>query len=104
MNILIVKHTDTIVCDSTALHLTVMARNEELFALLLARAAVQPVDLNLRTIEGHTPLWFALIRTTASQLYNCNSFAARLVEKGAIANPVRIYQSLYTFPICFQVD
>ncbi|XP_054279848.1 rabankyrin-5-like [Macrosteles quadrilineatus] len=71
----------------TALHLAVMAHNEELFSLLLLRASTQPVDLNLRTADGHTPLWFALIRTT-NHFYNCNSFAARLVEKGAIPNPI----------------
>uniref|UniRef100_A0A1B6G1J7 FYVE-type domain-containing protein n=2 Tax=Cuerna arida TaxID=1464854 RepID=A0A1B6G1J7_9HEMI len=72
----------------TALHLAVMAQNEELFSLLLSRSSTQLIDMNLRTLDGHTPLWFALIRTTGSELYSCNSFAARLVEKGAIPNPI----------------
>lgn len=60
-----------------------MARNEELFNLLLSH---DEVDLNARTLEGHTPLYFALISTR--KLVNTNSFAARLVEKGAQSNPV----------------
>ncbi|XKL64859.1 hypothetical protein PGB90_004945 [Kerria lacca] len=67
----------------TPLHLAVMARNEELFNLLLLR---ENVDLNARTLEEHTPLYFALISTR--KLINTNSFAARLVEKGADANPI----------------
>ncbi|XP_065201380.1 rabankyrin-5 [Planococcus citri] len=67
----------------TALHLAVMARNEELFSLLLSH---DKVDLNARTLEGHTPLYFALISTR--KLVNTNSFAARLVEKGAQPNPI----------------
>lgn len=63
-----------------------MARNEELFNLLLLR---ENVDLNARTLEEHTPLYFALISTR--KLINTNSFAARLVEKGADANPVKRY-------------
>lgn len=69
----------------TALHLAVLARNEEIFDLLLTRSDTQHVKLNLTTSEGHTPLWFALI---CSRLYNRNSFAARLLEKGAEPNPI----------------
>lgn len=68
-----------------ALHLSVMARNEEVFSLLLARSSTQPINLDLPTKEGHTPLWYALI---SSCLYNSNSFAARLVEKKATPNPI----------------
>lgn len=72
-------------CFSTALHLAVMARNEEVFSLLLTRSSSQPINLDIPTKEGHTPLWYALI---SSSLYNSNSFAARLVEKKATPNPV----------------
>ncbi len=74
---------------STALHLAVMARSEELFDLLLTR---ENVDLNVRTLDGHTPLYFALISTR--NLINTNSLAARLVEKGAQPNPV-IFEKIY---------
>ncbi|XP_039298509.1 rabankyrin-5 [Nilaparvata lugens] len=65
----------------TALHLAVMARNEDIFSLLLTKS----VNLNVQTHEGHAPLWYALI---ASSRYNSNSFAARLIEKGAVPNPI----------------
>lgn len=74
----------------TALHLAVMARNENIFNLLLTYSGEQVVDLNCRTLEGHTPLYFALIST--SDPINSDSFAARLVENGADPNP--IYEKL----------
>lgn len=64
-----------------------MARNEDIFDLLLSRTTLQNINLNLYTNEGHTPLWYALI---SSRLCNPNSFAARLVEMGAVPNPVSI--------------
>ncbi|PSN52924.1 hypothetical protein C0J52_03016 [Blattella germanica] len=68
----------------TPLHLAVMARNEAVFSLLLGRTS-QPIDLNLRTQDGHTALWFALI--TSSE-YGEESFAALLIKKGASPNPI----------------
>lgn len=64
-----------------------MARNEEIFDLLLTRSDTQKIELDLKTTDGHTPLYFALI---SSPLYNRNSFAARLLAKGAEPNPVSI--------------
>ncbi|KAJ9588899.1 hypothetical protein L9F63_017777 [Diploptera punctata] len=72
----------------TPLHLSVMAKNEPVLSLLLSRTA-QPVDLNLRTQLGHTTLWFALL---TSLDYGEESFAARLIKKGASPNPVSICQ------------
>lgn len=80
-------------CYSTALHLAVMARNEILFDLLLS---CENIDLNARTQDGHTPLYYAVI--TSHNLSNANSLAARLVEKGAQSNPV-IWFFAFTF-IC----
>lgn len=60
-----------------------MARNEELFNLLLSR---NDIDLDARTKDGHVPLYYALIST--SKLIDPNSLAARLVVKGAEPNPV----------------
>ncbi|XP_069684015.1 rabankyrin-5 [Periplaneta americana] len=68
----------------TPLHLSVMAQNESVFSLLLSRTS-QPVDLNLRTEEGHTALWFALL---TSLEYGEESFAAQLIKKGASPNPI----------------
>ncbi|KAJ9594560.1 hypothetical protein L9F63_027455, partial [Diploptera punctata] len=68
----------------TPLHLSVMAKNEPVLSLLLSRTA-QPVDLNLRTQLGHTTLWFALL---TSLDYGEESFAARLIKKGASPNPI----------------
>lgn len=65
----------------TAVHLSVMARNEPMFSLLLESDA----DLNLRTEEGHTPLWFALL---VGPPYDDKSFAARLISAGASPNPI----------------
>ena len=71
---------------STPLHLAVMARNETVFSLLLNRTS-QPVDLNIRTLEGHTALWFALL---TSLEYEEGSFATRLLKKGASPSPVSV--------------
>jgi len=71
---------------STPLHLSVMARNETVFSLLLNRTS-QPVDLNIRTLEGHTALWFALL---TSLEYKEGSFAMRLLKKGASPSPVSV--------------
>ncbi|XP_023713314.1 rabankyrin-5 isoform X2 [Cryptotermes secundus] len=68
----------------TPLHLSVMARNEAIFSLLLSHTA-QPVDLNLRTHEGHAALWFALL---TSLEYGEESFATRLLKNGASPNPI----------------
>ncbi|CAH0394295.1 unnamed protein product [Bemisia tabaci] len=69
-----------------ALHLAVMTRNEEIFALLLKRSETQMVNLDVQTVEGHSPMWYALF--ASRKLINSNSFAARLFEKGANANPI----------------
>jgi len=71
---------------STPLHLSVMARNEAVFTLLLSRTS-QPVDLNSRTEEGHTALWFSLL---TSLHYGEESFASQLIKKGASTNPVSV--------------
>jgi hypothetical protein len=71
---------------STPLHLAVMARNETVFSLLL-NCTSQPVDLNIRTLEGHTALWFALL---TSLEYEEGSFATRLLKKGASPSPVSV--------------
>jgi ankyrin repeat protein len=71
---------------STPLHLSVMARNEAVFSLLLNDTS-QPVDLNLRTNEGHTALWFALL---TSLKYGEESFATQLLKNGASPNPVSV--------------
>lgn len=63
-----------------------MTRNEEIFALLLKRSETQMVNLDVQTVEGHSPMWYALF--ASRKLINSNSFAARLFEKGANANPV----------------
>lgn len=62
-----------------------MARNVKLFNLLVSGSNV---DLNVRTLEGHTPLYFALI--SARNLTDADSLATQLVENGAQANPVTI--------------
>ncbi|XP_067015008.2 rabankyrin-5 [Anabrus simplex] len=69
----------------TALHLCVMACNNPMFSLLLEHTA-QPVDLNLRTLEGHTPLWYSLLSSPPP--YGESSFAARLIKSGASPNPI----------------
>lgn len=66
-----------------------MARNEELFNLLINR---DDIDLDVRTLDGHTALYYALIST--ANLISTNSFAARLVEKGALPNPVILTKSV----------
>jgi len=63
-----------------------MARNETVFSLLLNRTS-QPVDLNIRTLEGHTSLWFALL---TSLEYEEGSFATQLLKKGASPSPVSV--------------
>jgi hypothetical protein len=63
-----------------------MACNEVVFSLLLSRTS-QPVDLNIRTQEGHTVLWFALL---TSPEYGEESFATQLLKKGASPNPVSV--------------
>lgn len=68
---------------STPLHLSVMSHNELIFSLLLE--GEQKPDLNLRTEEGHTPLWYALLEGTS---YTEKSFAFRLISAGASPNPV----------------
>ena len=61
-----------------------MARNALVVSLLLERARSHSVDLNAKTNEGHTALYYALIGTTD---YGPSSFAAMLVEAGAQPNP-----------------
>ncbi|KDR22440.1 Ankyrin repeat and FYVE domain-containing protein 1, partial [Zootermopsis nevadensis] len=68
----------------TPLHLSVMACNDVVFSLLLSRTS-QPVDLNIRTHEGHTALWFAFL---TSPEYGEESFASQLLKKGASPNPI----------------
>nr|CAD7590659.1 unnamed protein product [Timema genevievae] len=67
----------------SSLHLCTMAQNKYMFTLLLDLTN-NPVDINIRTHDGHTALWYALHLTDT---YEESSFAAQLIKKGAIPNP-----------------
>nr|CAD7443823.1 unnamed protein product [Timema bartmani] len=67
----------------SSLHLCTMAQNKYMFTLLL-NLTNNPVDINIRTHDGHTALWYALHLTDT---YEESSFAAQLIKKGAIPNP-----------------
>nr|CAD7198174.1 unnamed protein product [Timema douglasi] len=67
----------------SSLHLCTMAQNKYMFKLLL-NLTNNPVDINIRTHDGHTALWYALHLTDT---YDESSFAAQLIKKGAIPNP-----------------
>ncbi|XP_043269006.1 rabankyrin-5 isoform X2 [Venturia canescens] len=64
----------------TALHSSIAEKNEALFDLLLE---AKNLNLNLATVEGHSPLCFSL-RTEPFQ----ENFAKKLLSKGAAGNPI----------------
>ncbi|KAK4878403.1 hypothetical protein RN001_010909 [Aquatica leii] len=69
----------------TALHIAIMANNETLFALLLN----QPnIDINLKSIEEHSALYYALLKYEAGDNEE-NSYVSQLLQKKDIQpNPV----------------
>ncbi|KAG8238897.1 hypothetical protein J437_LFUL015182, partial [Ladona fulva] len=59
----------------------VMARNLDMLNVLLNAAMI---DVNVRTHEGHVPLWFALLLHPPNTY---DGFAAKLIEHGASTDP-----------------
>lgn len=64
------------------LHLAVQSRNSSVFSLLLE---CTDIDLNVRNDQGHSALYYALL---GGGPFSADSYAARLVARGATANTV----------------
>ncbi|XP_063927152.1 rabankyrin-5 [Zophobas morio] len=63
----------------TALHIAIQADNRPLFVLLLAQAAL---DVNLKTVDEHVPLYYALLKYESGDDSE-ESYACQLLVKGA---------------------
>lgn len=73
---------------STPLHVAIMAKNMEVFNVLLEE---ESIDVNAKTAKGLPPLWYALYQTNQ---FDEGSFAKKLLLKGAKADVVRFLSSL----------
>lgn len=76
---------------STPLHIAIMAKNSELFDLLLRE---ESIEVNAKTAEGYPPLWYALHQ---AQPTSEDSFARKLVNKGAKPDLVSFLHPFYKF-------
>lgn len=62
-----------------------MTKNMKIFNILLDE---ESTDVNAKTTEGFPPLWYALYQTNQ---FDSESFAKKLLLKGAKADIVRIF-------------
>lgn len=69
----------------TALHRAIEAKNDAVLSVLLQKAKL---NFELRTNEGHVPLWLALSCDTAVDPMDEDSLAARLLKHGASPDAV----------------
>lgn len=69
----------------TPLHIAIMANNRTVFELLLKHPKI---DVNLKSLEEHPPLYYALLKYESGDDDNENSYAAVLIKKQAEINPI----------------
>lgn len=69
----------------TALHIAIMADNRTLFDILMSQ---QNIEINVKTADEHTPLYFALLKYESGVDDKEESYAARLIKKEAQTNPI----------------
>lgn len=63
----------------TPLHIAIMADNRSIFDILIEHPKI---DINLKTIEHHTPLYYALLKYESGDNSE-DSYAVILIKKGA---------------------
>ncbi|VEN57070.1 unnamed protein product [Callosobruchus maculatus] len=71
--------------SSSALHIAIQADNRPIFDILIKQ---DYINVNQRTEEEHTPLYYALLKYEAGDDDAHDSYAARLLTTGAHPNPV----------------
>ncbi|CAH2007521.1 unnamed protein product [Acanthoscelides obtectus] len=69
----------------SALHIAIEADNRPIFDILLKQ---DYINVNQRTEDEHTPLYYALLKYEAGDDDSRDSYAARLLATGAHPNPV----------------
>ena len=67
----------------TPIHRAVESKNDSVFSMLLEHS---DIDLELHNSAGDTPLWLALASVPRDGTYSGDSYAAKLVVKGASVN------------------
>ena len=80
----------------TPIHRAVESKNDALFSILLEHS---DIDLELQNSAGDTPLWLALASIPRDGTYSGDSYAAKLVAKGASANACNELSGTASLPV-----
>ncbi|KAK9876362.1 hypothetical protein WA026_012671 [Henosepilachna vigintioctopunctata] len=69
----------------TALHVAIQSDNKHIFKTLLEQPGI---NLNLKTHEEHTPLYYALLRYEDTHDESDDSYAYLLIKMNVVTNPI----------------
>ena len=78
------------------MHRAVDSKNDAVFSILLEHS---DIDLELQNSAGDTPLWLALASVPRDGTYSGDSYAAKLVAKGASANACNELSGTASLPV-----